>query len=186
MTVIPASPLKIEPDFVAVPVDLSRLGLPGYPHFGHGSYVPKSEFHVTLIGRGHQFVEKLVRSKGISIHEAAELSVDIFKKSAAGVSFSVRLKPRFLRIRKNYDQPEPHERRSIIALCCVEGSLDFYRTLSRLSEISVGSVPHHVTLYVADDRYSQRGISLVTIDELARYSSELNNADMLQSLAMIH
>jgi len=176
MTPIPISGLEIASDFVGLSVVMPEEKLVPEIRLYQTTYVLKSDFHVTLIGRGHLFAQKLAREKDIALRAAEALSEELFQEASDGLDFKVHLVPPFFKVKKRYSVPLMHSRKSVIMRCVVDQSVLFYDRLAQLSNISLSTVPHHVTLYTPNNELDQKGIGIGTFREFLAYASEIKSS----------
>ena len=170
--------------FVGLPVLF-----PGGFYFPHTSrvsekgFVLKEEFHVTLIGRGHQFAEKLSIKCSISLEDAQIRAAHMFIEALRGQKFRASIKKlEYFEVSKVYQKPRAHSRRTIVIPCFLESADTFYRNLAGISGISLEPTPHHITVYVGDDVFSHEGTGIVTRSEFMGHSRKIENSNWLKSM----
>ncbi|HEY9481122.1 MAG TPA: hypothetical protein VIR98_02750 [Candidatus Paceibacterota bacterium] len=182
MAHVPVLEPEISPNFVGLPLDLSGLALP--PHLGF-SYTKKPEFHLTLIGNGHHFVESVASCTRSDRDRAKDVSTHACRTAIQGISFQVSIEPQFFRVEKAYQNPD-HRRISIVALCKVDMSQDFYRLLqTTIPGVVVEPPPFHVTLYTHDDEMSRKGIGITNSAEFERNAVNITMSPFAKMLSTI-
>jgi hypothetical protein len=186
MKIIPNLAPIVAPDFVSIPVDLSKLEFP--PRIA-SNYVRKEEFHETLVGKGHGLIRGLELTRSMTRDQAERSSMHACRMALDDVRFTVRLLPRLFKVEKAYREPTPHTRRSVIALCEVEsagpGGRSFHEILSILYGASVEPPPFHMTLYTYEDEMSRKGIGIVEQWELEHHAKETSDPDIVRPLSVL-
>ena len=182
MTNIPSPAFKSETGFAALVVDFSRLALVPEITIDQKRYVLKDEFHVTLVGSGHKFCDKLAEAKSISAQEARRISIDLFLEAAQQIDFEINLMPAYFKVYKRCRKHQHCSRRSIVVTCTVRNGHEFYKKLTRFSGVPFSMVPHHVTLYTLPDEMSRRGIGLVNMTQFLRHTLKIQKSRHLDLL----
>lgn len=179
MNQIPVPTTSIRPGFASLPIPSMPFVFPKKIRIQGKSFIPKDEFHVTLVGPGHGLVEKLAARRGIPREEAECLSLKMLESAARDVSFSIMLRHRYRLASKVYPGNKVFARRSIIVDCFVGGAFEFYRRLELFSDILIKEVPHHITLFTASHKKSLPGIGIYTMEDLAKHTREIPDEGFL-------
>lgn len=125
-------------------------------------WIRKGEFHVTLIGSGLKLEDRLrERNPDLSHKKAGRLINLVLGETLAGKSFKV-IPQDELRIAQEKD------RKTIVRMCSVEGTKDFFSELSRSLGLEIEAPPTHITLYTLRNGWPIGIYNRQRLDEVTR------------------
>jgi hypothetical protein len=122
---------------------------------GGEKWVPKDEFHITLMGFAHN-VAGIIKSKtSLSAKKAKAEAKKIFEEAAEGIDFSYELTNEY-RITDRVNEKSGEKDSTIVQIVNAKGVETFYKRVeAKLKEltgedISLSRVPPHITLFVRE------------------------------------
>lgn len=130
------------------------------------TWKPKDEFHVTLIGFGHQLTKKLKEKYKLSNKDAGKKAEELMNNAAKNIVFKVKRT-------NNYRVVEKDGKRTIIELVEVEGLDKFYDNIEQ--EVEIIRSPPHITIYTGEDK---QAIGVTSQKDLEQYSRELTEEEL--------
>jgi hypothetical protein len=122
---------------------------------GGEKWVPKDEFHITLMGFAHNIAGILKSKKGLSAKKAKTQAKKMFEEAAKGIEFSYELTNEY-RITDRVNDKTGQKDSTIVQIVKAEGVETFYRRVeAKLKEltgedIKLSRVPPHITLFVRE------------------------------------
>lgn len=134
--------------------------------FNGENYIIKNEQHVTLVGTSMKLDKKIKEIHKLSNKEASIKLQEALIKAKSSLSFTISLLNDF-RIVTNGD------RKSIIQMCNVTNSKEFYENLEKELGIHIEEPPFHVTLYTKD---GTEGIGIPSMAVLNLISKPFNES----------
>ncbi|MBX4198598.1 hypothetical protein KW782_04720 [Candidatus Parcubacteria bacterium] len=159
-------------------LNLGSVGLPPNFDFEGRRWVAKIEHHVTLLGSAHksQLMQSCVGDKDTKQRQIAQAVAE----AKQGIVFTVEPYPEVRLVTKDY--PGKGLRTSIVLMCRAFGSDNFYRSLQAKINQDLGVIPHHITLYTADDPESRQGIGINSLSDLEQLSRIIGMNDLPPSV----
>lgn len=166
------APLRAEPHVCEaegtflLQVEPAAFGMPGRPmDLPEGQFLPKEEFHVTVIGR----------DPGALLHRAG-VAMDTVSRHVHRVSWTIQPREAFWLIEAPPKPGYTDKRRSIIQMVDVPGLENFLDALAESSDIRLPKPPTHMTWYTQNWSH---GIGLDTEDEFReRRVRRLSNSEV--------
>ena len=150
--------------FLVLPIP--EWSVPSFFEDSTGKWEVKKNFHVTMVGAQHKLIDYVSKTRGVSKAHAERFIWEMIAISRRGIKFGIEMLPEIRRVTKLYSEPRAHVRETIIRMCKVHGSEEFYERLSQNVGVAIKDVPHHITLYTRGDPQSKQGIGLISQAEL--------------------